>query len=128
MSCIKHQVIFKEGELNKNVYFVKSGELLITKRVQMPKLDEEMEDTQKIFEDPSYIREMQKKQDQAPKKKQHIVGMVSQGQILGIDEANFGYSTTYNTGAICKTLDAELFYIDREFLSKMLSQYPIIWN
>ena len=54
--------------------------------------------------------------------------MVSQGQILGIDEANFGYSTTYNTGAICKTLDAELFYIDREFLSKMLSQYPIIWN
>ena len=29
----------------------------------MPKLDEEMEDTQKIFEDPSYIREMRKKHD-----------------------------------------------------------------
>jgi len=69
MSCIKHQVIFREGQPNKYVYFVRFGELVITKSVQMPKLDEEMEDTQKIFEDPSYIREMQKKQDQAPKRK-----------------------------------------------------------
>jgi len=94
----------------------------------LPKLDEEMEDTQKIFEDPSYIREMQKKQDQAPKRKQHIVGLVSQGHILGIEEPNFGYSKTYNTGAICKTLKAELYYIEKEFLSKMLMQNQTIWD
>lgn len=44
MSCIKNRVIFRENEPNKFVYFVKSGELQILKRVQMPRLDEEMED------------------------------------------------------------------------------------
>ena len=57
MSCIKGSVIFKEGEPNNRVYFVREGQFLVTKKVLMPKLDEEMEDTQKIFEDPAYIRE-----------------------------------------------------------------------
>ena len=42
---IKGQVLFREGMPNDKVYFVKSGELSVLKRVCMPKLDEEMEDT-----------------------------------------------------------------------------------
>lgn len=57
ISCIKNKVIFKEGDANQNVYFVRSGELQVTKKVQMPTLDNEMDDVQKLFEDPSYIKE-----------------------------------------------------------------------
>ena len=58
----------------------------------MPRLDEEMDDVQKLFEDPSYIKEKQKKNDAPIKTKQHVVGLVNRGHILGMEESNYGNS------------------------------------
>ena len=127
-NLIKGQVLFKEGMPNDKVYFVKSGELSVLKRVCMPKLDEEMEDTQKIFEDPSYIREMQKKNEKPVQMKHYIVGTAGFGNILGIEEAVFGQSTKYNTGVVCQTLKAELLEIDRELFEEVFRKYDLIWR
>ena len=55
------------------------------------------------------------------KTKQHIVGLVNKGHILGMEEAIFGASGVYNTGALCTSLKAELYYIDKEIFTKALS-------
>ena len=44
MNCIKNTVLHKEGDICKFLYFVKSGEFQVTKKVYLPKLEEEDED------------------------------------------------------------------------------------
>lgn len=73
---IKNQVIFREGEPNKKIYFVISGELRIIKRVKVPTADDKIEDVTKLFEDLQTGNHEQKKQEQPTKHKQHIVGLV----------------------------------------------------
>lgn len=79
-----------------------------------------MEDFQKLFDDPMYIKEQQKKARDPVKMTQHTVGLVNKGHILGIEEATFGIAETYNTSAQCVSLKAELFMIDREYFIKTL--------
>ena len=51
ISVIKNQAVFKEGEPNKKIFFVISGELRIIKKVKIPKADDGVEDVTKLFED-----------------------------------------------------------------------------
>jgi len=46
--------------------------------------------------------------------------MVAVGHVLGMEEAAFGQSETYNTGAICSSLTAELLEVDKELLAEIL--------
>ena len=52
ISIIKGVILFREGEANRFVYFVKKGELEIRKRVAFPKLGVEAEDVAKLLTDP----------------------------------------------------------------------------
>jgi hypothetical protein len=49
-----------------------------------------------------------------------VIGVVSKGHILGLDEASFGLSNIYNTGAVCLSLEAELFKIEKDFFMKLM--------
>ena len=49
------------------------------------------------------------------------MGQLYHGHILGMEEHIFGQSSSYNTSAVCTSLEAELLYIDREILTKALA-------
>lgn len=56
-------------------------------------------------------------------KKSHIIGLVNRGHILGMEDAVLLKSEYYSTGAICLSLHADLFKIERDiFLKLMISQ------
>lgn len=55
--CIKNAMLYKEGDSNKYLYFVRSGEFQITKKVLMPRLDEEVDEFQRLFDDPGNGRD-----------------------------------------------------------------------
>ena len=50
MNCIKNTVLYKEGDICKFLYFVKSGEFQVTKKVYLPKLEEEDEEIHRLFD------------------------------------------------------------------------------
>ena len=52
ISVIKGQILFREGEVNKNLFFVKKGELEVRKKVAFPRLGVEAEDVAKLLSDP----------------------------------------------------------------------------
>jgi hypothetical protein len=56
-SLIKNQVLFKEGDPSKYVYFVKSGELKMCKKIILPQNDEEAED---VADDPNLLQKNQR--------------------------------------------------------------------
>lgn len=49
ISIIKGQILFREGDANKFLYFVKAGEIEIRKKVAFPKLGVEAEDVAKLL-------------------------------------------------------------------------------
>lgn len=50
---IKNQVLYKEGDPSKYVYFVKSGELKICKKIILPQNDDEAEE---VADDPNLLQ------------------------------------------------------------------------
>jgi len=45
----KGSIVFREGEPNEFVYFVRDGEIQISKRVMMPKLGADAQDVVKLL-------------------------------------------------------------------------------
>jgi hypothetical protein len=54
VSLIKNQQLYREGDPNKYVYIVRSGELKICKRILMPKNDEECDE---LKADPHFLQQ-----------------------------------------------------------------------
>lgn len=52
LSLIKGQVLYKEGDPLTHIYFVKSGELKISKKIVLPRNEEEAEE---IMDNPNII-------------------------------------------------------------------------
>ena len=55
-SVSKGQVVHREGDPNNFVYFVRQGEIQISKKVVVPKLGTEVQDVAKILQDPKQGR------------------------------------------------------------------------
>ena len=89
ISVIKGQILFREGEVNKNLYFVKKGELEVRKKVAFPRLGVEAEDVAKLLSDPQSGKNNVKR-DSLQENRSHVVGLVGRGHILGIEEAVLG--------------------------------------
>lgn len=89
ISVIKGAILFKEGEANDFLYFVKKGELEIRKKVAYPRLGVEAEDVAKLLSDPHQNKTNVKK-DNLQENRSHVVGLVGRGHILGIEEAVLG--------------------------------------
>ena len=79
----KGHILFREGDLAKNIFFIKSGEIKITRKVSLLHQDTPDANSQQIFEDPSRKRKFYMG-------KQHTIGIVSRGHILGLEEAIIG--------------------------------------
>jgi hypothetical protein len=79
----KSHILFREGDQAKNIFFIKSGEIKITRKVGLPHQDTPSENCQQIFEDPVRKRKFFME-------KQHTIGIVSKGHILGLEEAIIG--------------------------------------
>jgi CRP-like cAMP-binding protein len=52
ITLIKGAILFREGEQNEYLYFLKKGELVIRKKVAFPKLGVDAEDVAKLLSDP----------------------------------------------------------------------------
>jgi hypothetical protein len=89
ITLIKGAILFREGEPNDYLYFLKNGEIEIRKKVAFPKLGVDTEDVAKILFDPQQGRTTIKK-DAMLENRQHVVGLVGKGHILGIEEAVLG--------------------------------------
>ena len=74
MNCIKNTVLYKEGDVCKYLYFVKSGEFQVTKKVYLPKLEEEDEEIHRLFDQPSVGRDKNNKKSDLMRTKIHVVG------------------------------------------------------
>ena len=91
----------------------------------MPKDDEECEELQ---DDPQYLLKNQPKQKTLKTKvdeneaKQHVVGLVGNGQILGIEELCLGKHDHYTQSVVCFSQQAELWQIDKDIFSSILKQ------
>jgi len=79
----KGHILFREGDLAKNIFFIKSGEIKITRKVSLLHQNTPDDNSQQIFEDPSRKRKFYMG-------KQHTIGIVSRGHILGLEEAIIG--------------------------------------
>lgn len=67
-----------------------------------------------LLEDPSRGRKRNKKFDANVETRMHIIGVVSKGHILGLEEAIIGKSDVYSTSAICWSQNVELLRIERD--------------
>lgn len=121
-------MVFNQGDLNKYVYFVRSGEFKIIKQVKMPRLEQEIQDFAKFIENPAVVHERQLKKSNAGRIKQHVVGLISKGCILGLREAISTKAEKYTTGAVCSSFEAEVFKIDREIFIKQIQTQHTVWR
>jgi hypothetical protein len=69
----------------------------------MPKIEEEVDETQRLFDDASFGRE-NKLEPTICKVKQHTLQRLARGQILGL-ESILPQQEFYHTGAICESLE-----------------------
>lgn len=74
---VKNQIVHKEGDLCKHVFFVKQGDIKIQRKIYLPA---NYEEAQESVANP----ELQPGES----KKQHVVGLVSVGQVLSVQEAS----------------------------------------
>lgn len=79
----KGHILFREGDMAKNIFFIKLGEIKITRKVSLLHQNTLDDNSQQIFEDPSRKRKFYLG-------KQHTIGIVSRGHILGLEEAIIG--------------------------------------
>lgn len=79
-----------------------------------------------MLDDPSAGRNNHKKPDAFPEYRQHVVGIVSKGHLLGIEDAVIAKAPYYTTGAIVSQA-VELYRIDREQFSNILKP-TFAWN
>lgn len=74
-----------------------------------------------LLEDPSLNRKRaNKRNDNNPDTKVHIIGLVSCGTLLGLEEAIIGNSDVYCTTAIVYSRDVELLRIEKEIFKNVL--------
>ena len=77
IKVIKNTVLFKEGDPNKYIYLVRSGEFEVFKKVIVPKLDDQSDEFQKIFDDPLKCKDQFKRNDlKVEKMGVHIIGKI----------------------------------------------------
>ena len=84
LSMIKNQILYKENDPLQFVYFVKSGELKISKKIILPQNDEEAEE---VLENPNLLSKNKRVKSVA---NNHVVGLVSAGNMLGVEETCLG--------------------------------------
>lgn len=88
--------------------------------MQLPRLDDEIENFGKFLEDPRIENERHQSKQNPKKTKMHVVSLVTTGHILGIEE-EWSNSETHTTGAVCLSLEAELLKIDRDLFNKAIA-------
>lgn len=78
--------------------------------------DDCAENVHELLEDPTIGRKKPKNCDTSSETKQHIVGVVSKGHILGIEDVILGKSEFYQTSAIVHSQEdgVELYRIERD--------------
>lgn len=84
ISRIKSNVLFKEGDQSKYVYFVKQGEVRICRKVGLPAIQDTDENALELLEDPSCMKNRKKQCDET---KQHVLRVVGKGAIIGLEDA-----------------------------------------
>ena len=61
--------------------------------------------------------------------RQHVVGLVGKGHILGIEEAVLGQLDKYTTTAVCHSIDgAELYRLEKELFTSRLMPQSSTWG
>ena len=75
VNLIKGQQLYREGDETKYVYFLRSGELKLSKRILLIKSSKEEENPMNT-----------KSRAQLCEARHHVIGFVSKGQICGVEE------------------------------------------
>ena len=76
-----------------------------------------------MYENPDQLLASRtKKVDTFAETKQHVMGHVGVGQILGMEEAVLGKTDQYSQTAICISSKVELFRIERDYFITPLKQ------
>lgn len=123
ISRIKGNVLYSEGDLAKHVYFIRKGEVQIQKKVLLRHAnDNSAENVAELLEDPTIGRKKPKNSDTNSETKQHVVGVVSKGHILGIEDVILGKTEFYQTSAIVHSQEdgVELYRIERDMFCNPL--------
>lgn len=71
---LKKSLIFKEGDPCKFIYFIKEGEVSLSKKVGLPQKDKTLENVHDLLENP--VRYLLRQQSQSnPESKKHALGL-----------------------------------------------------
>ena len=122
---IKGSRPFNQGEPNTHIFIVKSGEFKVTKKVPDDQESDEIQDLEKFVCNTKVMNERQKQREALKKYKTQVLGIFTAGHLLGIEDA-YSDEKTYTTGAVCSSLEGEVYKVEAEALLKVFANYNLI--
>ena len=73
------------------------------------------------------MNERQKQKEGLKKFRTQVLGIFTAGHLLGIEDA-YSNEKTYTTGAVCSSLEGEVYKVEAEALIKVFANYHQISN
>ena len=112
VQVINKQVLFSEGDSSNKIYFVKTGQIQVSRKTERPKQTTKNNKGLRVSEEVEADKTL----------KPHCLGIMQKGQMLGLEECIIGASQQYQTTATCISAKADLFSVDKELFFQIFKQ------